>query len=140
MTPEAWQLQLALGACRAGRLLALACLVFALYGLHMLIGPVALPVPVLCVIAVLAVLPGLYLAMRLEIDRGLFQRLAERLDTIGDDLATLDCALAELGLKKETDIPRSLPDRVTGVFRLTKALGVVVAVQAVSLSLIAVSL
>lgn len=136
MSSESWQLQLALGACRAGRLLALAALACGLFALHLLTGAASLPVRALAALAALAVLPTLYLAARLEIDRGLFQRLADAQDVNGDDLAALDRALVELGWKEE-GATRPLAARVAGRLRLVKGLAGVVAGQWLALALTA---
>lgn len=136
MSSESWQLQLALGACRAGWLLALAALACGLFALHLLTGAASLPVRALAALAVLAVLPTLYLAAHLEIDRGLFQRLADAQDVNGDDLAALDRALVELGWKEE-GATRPLAARVAGTLRLMKRLAAIVAGQWLALALTA---
>lgn len=130
MTAQTWQLHLALGACRAGRLLAAASLACALFALVMLVGhttsgPVA---RALWTLAVLAVLPALYLGTRLELDRGLFRRLADAGDA-GGELADLDRAMAELGLAAKVGTERPLAHRAGGVFRLAQRLGALVAMQ-----------
>lgn len=132
MSPQAWQLQVALGACRAGRLLSAASVACTLFALAMLAGQTGQGIGIarfLWSLAVLAVLPALYLGVRLELDRALFQRLAEIQDTNGDNLAALDRALAELGWKVGEGALRPLADRVGGVFRLVARLGGVVGVQ-----------
>jgi len=133
MTPQAWQLQLALGACRAGRLLAAASLACALFALAILAdqAPSGIATRALWSLAVLAALPALYLGVRLELDRGLFQRLADARDASGDDLAGLDRAMVELGLVAGGGASRSLADRAGGLFRLTRRLGEVVGAQMV---------
>lgn len=136
MSPESWQLQFALGACRAGRLLALAALACGLFALHLLAGAASLPARALAALAALAVLPALYLAVRLEIDRGLFQRLADARDVNGDDLAALDRALVELGWKEE-GATRPLAARVAGTLRLMKRLAGFVVGQWLALALTA---
>lgn len=132
MSPQSWQLQLALGACRAGRLLAAASLACTLFALAMLAGQ-AVPghgtARVLWSLSVLAVLPALYLGVRLELDRSLLQRLADAQDAAVDDLGSLDQALAELGWKVKGGTHRPLTDRVGGVFGMAKRLGGVVVVQ-----------
>lgn len=135
MTPQAWQLQLALGACRAGRLLAAASLVCALFALVMLAAHATAGIAAcaLWTLTVLAVLPALYLGVRLELDRGLFQRLADSGDASGDDLAALDRTMVELGLVADGGAARTLADRTSGVFRLTRRLGGVVGVQLMSM-------
>jgi hypothetical protein len=130
MSPQAWQLQLALGACHAARLLAVSALALALLAFTLLTTPVGPLDQTLAALAALAFLPAIfYLGLRLEIARGLFQRLAETQDVNGDDLAALDCALEELGWKKGEVSPRPLAARVAGVVRLLKAMGGVVGVQ-----------
>lgn len=131
MTPQAWQLQLALGACRAGRLLAAASLACALFALTMLAvqTPAGIAARALWSLAGLAVLPALYLGVRLELDRGLFQRLADAGDASGGDLAALDRAMLELGLVTGGGATRTLVDRTSGVFRLARRLGGGVGVQ-----------
>ncbi len=135
MSPQAWQLQLALGACRAGRLLAAASLACALFALAMLAAHASADIAAraLWSLAVLAALPALYLGVRLELDRGLFRRLAEAGDAGGDGLADLDRAMAELGLAARGGASRSLADRTGGVFRLARRLGGVVGAQVVAL-------
>lgn len=137
MTPTAWQLQLALGACRAGRLLAAAALTCALFALVMLVDHVAtgITVRVLWSLVVLATLPALYLAVRLELDRGLFQRLVDAGDIGDDELASLDRAMVELDLVTSGGASRSLADRAGGVFRLVRQLGAVVGMQVALLTL-----
>lgn len=135
ISPQAWQLQLALGACRAGRLLAAASLAGALFALHRLTGTAGLPASVFASLAALAVLPAYYLAARLEIDRGLFQRLADAQDGNGNDLAALDRALVELGWRAEEGATRPLAARVAGTARLMKGLAGVVAGQWLALVL-----
>jgi hypothetical protein len=139
MTPQAWQLQLALGACRAGRLLAAASLACALFALAMLAvqTPAGMAARVLWSLAVLAALPALYLDVRLELDRGLFQRLADTGAASGDDLAALDRAMVELGLVAGGGATRTLADRASGVFRLARRLGGLVGVQVVLLLVVA---
>ncbi len=90
-------------------------------------------VRVLAALAILTVLPVLYLGVRLEIDRSLFQRLAASQDANGDDLAALDRALAELGWKAAEGATRPLAARVAGVIRLVKWQGGLVAAQVVAL-------
>jgi hypothetical protein len=129
MTPQAWQIQLALGACRAARLLAVSALALTLFAFTLLTTPIGPLDRALAALAALALLPALYLGLRLEIDRGLFQRLADAQDANGDDLASLDRALEELGWKKGEAPPRPLATRVAGIVRLMKAMGAVVGVQ-----------
>lgn len=139
MNPQDWQLQLALGTCRAGRLLSAASLACSLFALAMLGGSRSglSGAGVLWSLAVLAVLPGLYLGVRLEIDRSLFQRLAEAGGSLSDDLAALDGALEELGLAAGSGMTRNLAARVGGGFRLARWLGGMVGGQVLLLFLAA---
>jgi phosphatidate cytidylyltransferase len=84
-------------------------------------------------LVVIAVLPALYLGVRLELDRTLFQRLAEIEVVCIDDLAALDRAMLEIGLIGDASATRSLPGRVRGLFRLLGWLGGIVALQVVAL-------
>lgn len=133
MTAQTWQLHLALGACRAGLLLAAASLACALFALSMLVGhtTTGTVARALWTLAVLAVLPALYLGTRLELDRGLFRRLADAGDIGDDELTSLDRAMVELGLVTTSGASRSLADRAGGVFRLMRQLGAVVGMQVV---------
>ncbi len=134
MNSASWQLQLALGACRAGRLLTLAALAWGLFALHLLTGAASLSTRALASLAALLVLPAFYLGARLEIDRVLFQRLAQKQDANGDDLAALDRALVELGWKEE-GATRPLAARAAGTARLAKRLAVIVIGQVCVLTL-----
>jgi hypothetical protein len=138
MTPQAWQIHLALGLCRGGRLLVLASLVLTALAFSgtWLYGPASSVFQQLLVsLATLMLLPVLYLGLRLEIDRGLFQRLAQAQDSLPQDLDSLDTALAELGWKPTPAQPRPLADRVAGLARLTKGLGGLVVAQLLMLIL-----
>lgn len=135
---QAWQLRLAQDACRAGRLLVLAALALALFALFALFtqGQAHQPTTLgrACLgLAALALLPALYLGLRLELDRGLFRRLAQAQDTLVQDLAALDHALEALGWNRKAAHAhtRALPRRVAGVMGLLKLLGGVVGIQIV---------
>jgi hypothetical protein len=99
--------------------------------------PAGMAARVLWSLAVLAALPALYLDVRLELDRGLFQRLADTGAASGDDLAALDRAMVELGLVAGGGATRTLADRASGVFRLARRLGGLVGVQVVLLLVVA---
>lgn len=131
MSTQAWQLQLALGACRAARLLGVSALALTLFAFTLLTTPIGPLDRTLAALAALALLPALYLGLRLEIDRGLFQRLADAQDANGDDLAALDRALEELGWKKGEAPPRPLAERVAGTVKLMRTMGGILGVQLV---------
>lgn len=137
MSTNSWQLRIALGACRAGWLLAVASLACALFALTMLTTSTTAGVAtrILWSLAALLVLPALYLGVRLELDRGLFQRLAEIDAASPDDLAALDRAMLEVGLIADTGATRTLTQRVRGVLILLQRLGGVVAAQVLMLFL-----
>lgn len=131
-----WLPLIALGACRGGRLLAAAALACALFALASLTSaPFA--AGILWTLVVLLTLPALYFGVRLELDRGLFQRLAERPPSSGEDLAELDRALSELGFIAKSTDHRTLVDRIGGTLRLLRRLGGVVIVQIMLLLLAA---
>lgn len=137
MTAPDWQAELAVGACRAGRLLALAGLGLALVALAVLACRTTAPVwqTVVWSGVVLAVLPGLYLGARIEMDLGLFDRLSRMSSDAVEALPALDAALAELD--SDVQSGRDLGQRVAGLFRLVRRLGGLVVVQ-IGLALLAV--
>lgn len=124
-----WQAELAVGACRAGRLLALAGLGLALLALAVLACRATASVwqTVVWSGVVLAAVPGLYLGARIEMDRGLFQRLSRMSSGAVEALPALDAALAELN--PSTRPGRDLGERVGGLFRLVRRLGGLVMLQ-----------
>lgn len=132
---HAWHIRIAIGVCKAGWLLVAASLACALFALTLLNRPETASsqawVPWLLV--VMAVVPALYLGVRLELDRSLFQHLAELDDVRIDELAALDRAMLEIGLIADASATRSLPGRVRGVLRLLGWLGGIVALQLVAL-------
>ncbi len=68
-----------------------------------------------------------YLALRLQLDVGLFEGLAQgRIAS----LPALDSALSRLGLRGAPDAPRALADRVLGTRQLMQRHGITVACQA----------
>lgn len=75
---------------------------------------------------VLLGLPERYLAFRLRLDAGLFNDLAAQ---NMPSLAALDNALQCLGLRKATDAPRTLQDRVLGARQLLQRHAIVVVCQ-----------
>jgi hypothetical protein len=69
----------------------------------------------------------LYLLVRIEIDRQLFDALATASDP--DDLAALDDALAVLGWSSPTQASRSLKARSLGAIRFVRLAGALTALQ-----------
>lgn len=70
------------------------------------------------------------LALRLHFDAGLFTDLAEGRTR----LASLDAALAALGLRRPAGVPRALPLRVAGARRLAMQHLAVALLQAAALA------
>ncbi len=138
MNAQAWQSELAVGASRSGRLLALAALTFALLALAILAFTTTnLWVALLWSGVVLMALPALYLGTRVEIDHSLFQRLASMQEIDSDPLSSLDKALAELNLSVSSNSGRPLVARIARLLKLVRRLGACVALQTV-LALMAV--
>ncbi|MES2531144.1 MAG: hypothetical protein V4636_08920 [Pseudomonadota bacterium] len=67
-----------------------------------------------------------YLALRLRLDIGLFDSLADGRVT---SLSALDGALQRLGLRLAPETPRSLDDRVLGTRQIVQRHGIAVACQ-----------
>ena len=138
MNTHLWQSELAVGACRAGRLLAFAALTYALLALAVLAFTASpLGVALLWSGVALTALPALYLGTRIEIDHSLFLRLARMPSDNPEPLGDLDSALAELNLTVSAHSGRPLVVRVAGLLKLVRSLGGCVALQT-TLSLLAV--
>ncbi len=132
MSIYAWQSELAVGASRAGRLLAFAALAYALLALAILAFAVAsLWSMLLWSGVVVMALPALYLGTRIEIDHALFLRLAHIPDVSPEPLGELDLALSELNLSASSQSGRSLVTRILGLLRLVRRLGGCVTLQTV---------
>ena len=130
MNTHAWQSELAVGASRAGRLLAFAALVYALLAQAVLAFTNAPLWPALLWSGVaFMALPALYLSIRIEIDHALFQRLAHIPDVSPEPLAELDAALAELNLSASAHAGRPLVARISKLLKLVRRLGWCVALQ-----------
>lgn len=73
-----------------------------------------------------------YLALRIRFDAGLFADLASaRID----NLAALDAALTALGVRKDSQSPRTLDDRLEGSRRLWRSHALIVGLQAASVAI-----
>jgi len=137
LSPQSWQIHLALGVCLAGRWLVVTRLAMALFALLALSGhffPSSDVARILWSGVVLALVPALYLGVRLELDRHLFAQLA-RTQTHADSsevLSGLDQALADLGWKTSEGTVRPLLFRVRGVTRLARRLGVLILIQIIT--------
>lgn len=130
MNTHAWQSELAVGASRAGRLLALAAVAYSLLALAVL-AFTAVPLwPMLLWSSVVVMaLPALYLGIRIEIDHALFLRLAHIPDVSPEPLSELDQALSTLHLSASSQSGRPLVARVSGLFKLVRKLGACIALQ-----------
>ena len=130
MNTHAWQSELAVGASRAGRLLALAALAYALLAQAALAFTNAPLWPALLWSGVAFIaLPALYLSIRIEIDHALFQRLAHIPDISPEPLSELDLALSTLHLSASSQSGHPLVARVSGLFKLVRKLGGLIALQ-----------
>ncbi len=120
---------LAVGACHAGRPLAVAALALTLLAVGIAgVGHPPLPGKLLWSSVALTGVPALYLAARLEIDGHLFARLADAPDE-ANALTALDEALRALGPRDGATAGRSLAVRARGVFGLLRRLGGVLTAQ-----------
>lgn len=70
-----------------------------------------------------------YLALRSAMDRHFFRALAKESASLASALAAFDAALRSIGWVSEAEMGRQLHDRVAGVQRLVRALGIVLLVQ-----------
>lgn len=131
MEQNQWIAQLAAGACHAGRFLGLAAVLHSLLAIGVLVAShPALPAASLIWAGTsLASVPALYVAVRIEIDRGVFIRLSCRTEARTGALTALDSALLAIGLAKARAAERSLEERARGVFRLLGTLGLIVTLQ-----------
>ena len=130
MNTHAWQSELAVGASRSGRLLALAALGYALLALVVLAFATApLIASLLWSVVALVALPALYLGTRIEIDHALFLRMAHIPDVSPEPLGELDMALAELNLSASAQMGRPLVVRIAGLLSLVRRLGACIALQ-----------
>ena len=135
MNESQWFAELSAGICRSARLLGGAALVHSVLAIAILAAnPPALFAAALtwsCV-ALLSI-PALYLAVRAEIDFGVFTRLTDRDCTdprsLARSLTTFDSALCILGIGNGAQENHSLVDRTKIVFGLVKNLGVLLVLQ-----------
>lgn len=111
---------------------AMAC---SLLALLWLLSGMATPGPISSLwLAVLAAgLCERYLALRLALDDTLFRQLGTQQMP---DLPALDQALARLGLRAATTVPRDWPSRLRGTKRLWRAYVVVVLLQVLAVIVI----
>lgn len=132
MSTHVWQSEVAIGASRAGRILSLASLAYALLALAALIFTQQQLVSSLLWSAIMLIaLPALYLGTRIEIDHSLFMRLAELSDIHPDPLLEVDAALSELNLSASSRAGMALEVRVKGLLSLVRMLGAWIALQTV---------
>ncbi|MBL8398347.1 MAG: hypothetical protein JNL84_09430 [Candidatus Accumulibacter sp.] len=114
---------LAVGLCRAGRLLGGASLLLSSLAFGMLtLGHPGFSSRFAWLTIALLGLPGLYLSLRLSIDEPIFAHLADRRVSTVDFLNEFDAARQNLGLGAGQQPPRPLVERVRGVGRLFKTL------------------
>lgn len=115
------------GLFAAGRL-NVAGLVLAVLNLHLVVAtaPTGIVYPVLAAASLLGA-TQLYLMVRIEIDRRLFEALAVAPDAA--DLAALDYALTTLGWGSQQNTGRSLKARSCGPIRFLQSAGTLAVLQ-----------
>lgn len=124
------QASLAVGLCRAGRLLGSASLLLTgLAFAALAFGDQDSLLRMVWLTVALSGMPALYLAARLAVDEAVFAPLANQ--SLGADafLSAFDNVRAKLGLGPTTLTPRSLAERVYGVTRLLKGLASLLLLQ-----------
>jgi hypothetical protein len=115
------------GLCAAARL-NVAGLILAVVNFHLAVrtAPAGIVYPVLGAASLLGA-TQLYLLVRIEIDRRLFDALAMTPDA--DDLAALDYALTILGWARRQRNDRSLSSRSCGAIRFLQSAGALAGLQ-----------
>ena len=138
MSTHVWQSEVAIGASRAGRILSIATLAYAILALAALVFARENLISSLLWSAIMLIaLPALYLSTRIEIDHSLFMRLADLPDVHPDPLGELDGALSALNLTASSRAGLPLEVRVKGLLALVRMLGGWIALQTV-LALVAI--
>jgi hypothetical protein len=128
--PEAWMARSAVALCVASRWLSGAALVLAALALSV---AQVLPAERIAAAAGLAVAAAagavqVYLALRIEFDRQIFQALAGAGEP-GEAVKGFDQAMRALGMMPEHKTGRALADRVRGLRSLVRSAGWLFAFQ-----------
>lgn len=125
MSADAWIAQSAAALCRGARWpIALSLALAVLGAVRMLDEPRHAPVAMTLVLA--AGLVQGYLAMRIELDRIIFDRFAGEPSAAGE----FDAALAQAGWATPRETPRPMADRARGLRRLVTLSMATLAAQA----------
>ena len=125
MSPDAWIAQSAAALCRGARWpLALSLALAVLGAARLLDEPRHAPAAMALVLA--AGLVQGYLALRIELDRVIFERFASEPDAAPG----FDAALAQAGWAHARATPRPMADRARGLRRLVGLSGAVLVAQA----------
>lgn len=128
MTPDAWIAQSAAALCRGARWpLAFSLALAVLAGAWLLAEPRRAPIPLALVLA--AGLVQVYFALRIELDRNIFERLAAD----PASAANFDAALAQAGWAQPSTSVRSMADRARGLRRLVTLAAALLAGQVAAL-------
>ena len=115
MSPEAWIARSGAALCRGARWpLAFSLGLSLLAGLSLMLEPLQAPIAKLVIVC--AGVTQVYLALRIEFDRVVFERFAE--DPEG--APTFDAALVQAGWAKSPPQARTMADRVHGMYRFVK--------------------
>jgi hypothetical protein len=126
MSAEAWVARIAAAVCRAARWpigFSLALSIVA--GAGLILTPSRWPGALLSIVLMLG-LAQVYLAIRIEIDRRIFERFAE--DPAA--AAEFDAALVQVGwAKAKGEAPRAMADRAEGAHAFVKWANLVLALQ-----------
>jgi len=124
------QASLAVGLCRAGRLLGSASLLFTGLSFAVLaFGDQDSLLRLVWLTVALSGMPALYLAARLAVDEAVFASLTHQRVSADAFLSAFDNVRAKLGLGPTTQTPRSLAERIYGVTRLLKGLASLLLLQ-----------
>ncbi len=128
---EEWIARSVAALCIASRWLSCASLVLAVLtlGYLYLFPPASIAFAAMCSGAVAAGLIQVYLAMRIEFDRKIFEALAAHPEgaTAGTD--AFDQAMQSLGMLPKSKIGRPLAERASGTVFLVRGTGWVLAFQ-----------
>jgi hypothetical protein len=128
LSAEAWIARSGAALCRGARWpLGFSLALSVLAGARLLFEPRQAPIVLMAVLA--AGTAQAYLALRIELDRIVFERFAEDPASAPD----FDAALVQVGWAKSPAASRSMADRVHGMYGFVKAVLLVLLLQVVAL-------
>lgn len=128
MSPDAWIAQSAAALCRGARWPIALSLALAVLGAVRLLDEPRQATAAMTLVLVAGVVQG-YLAMRIELDRVIFDRFAAEPSAAGE----FDAALAQAGWAPARDAPRPMAGRAGGLRRLVTFSMAALAVQVATL-------